>query len=74
MKRAGLLLVILGLLALVFFLATDVTVMPQWAEKVGWGRNQVDAATDARYGTMIGVAGSGAIIISGLWLLVRRSV
>ncbi len=67
-------LAVLGLLVLAFFLATDPMVLPGWTEKVGWGRNQVDAVSDARWGTAIGVAGSAAIIVSGLWLLVRRSI
>jgi hypothetical protein len=74
MKRAGMVLMVLGLLTLLFFLATDATMMPEWMEKVGWGRNQVDASTDARWGTVIGVIGSIAIIGSGLWLLVRRAI
>ncbi len=74
MRRAGIALVILGLLVLVFFLATDPTLRPMWAEKVGWGHNQVDAAIDAWWGTAIGVAGSAAIILSGLWLLLRKSM
>ncbi len=74
MRRAGIALVILGLLVLVFFLATDATLMPAWAEKVGWKSNRVDAATDARWGTAIGVAGSASIVVSGLWLLLRKSI
>lgn len=74
MKRSGMMLVIAGLLVLVFFLITDAALMPGWMEKVGWGRNQVDAVTDARWGTLIGVIGSVAIICSGVWLLVRRSI
>ena len=81
MKRAGMALVVLGLLAMVFFLATDPMVMPRWTGEVGWGRNQahvynqrVDAAADAWWGTAIGVAGSAAIVVSGLWLLLRKSI
>ena len=74
MKRTGLVLVVVGLLAFAFFLATDVALVPQWAQKIGWSDNQVDAARDARFGTIIGVAGSWAIILSGLWLLARRSM
>ena len=43
MKRAGTALVVSGVLVLAFYLATDATVMPGWMERVGWGRNQVDA-------------------------------
>ena len=74
MKRAGTALVVSGVLVLAFYLATDATVMPGWMERVGWGRNQVDAVADGRWGTVIGVAGSVAIIASGLWLLFRRSI
>lgn len=74
MKRSGMMLVIAGLLVLVFFLATDAAIMPAWADNVGWSRNQVDAVTDARWGTIIGVSGSVVIVITGLWLLIRRSV
>lgn len=74
MKRSGMMLVVAGLLVLVFFLATDAAIMPAWMEKLGWGRNQVDAVTDSRWGTAIGVVGSLAVIVTGLWLLVRRSV
>lgn len=74
MKRSGMVLVIAGLLVLVFFLATDAAMMPAWIEKIGWGRNQVDAVTDSRWGTIIGVIGSLAVICTGMWLLVRRSV
>ena len=74
MKRSGLILVILGLVVLTFFLATDPTVLPQWMEEVGWPRNQVDAVTDARWGTGIGLVGSLAIVVTGLWLLVRKAI
>lgn len=74
MKRAGMALIISGILVLAFFVGTDVTLVPGWMERVGWGHNQVDAVADARWGTVIGVAGSATIIASGLWLLVRRSI
>lgn len=68
------LLLVLGLAVLVFFTITDAAITPDWMEKVGWGRNQVDAVADARWGTIIGLIGSVAIMVTGLWLLVRRSI
>ncbi len=74
MRKSGLLLVLLGILGIAFFLATDARLAPQWATQVGWSENRVDAASETVYGTLIGLAGSLAILLTGVWLAVRKSI
>ena len=72
MRTGSLSLLLLGLLGVAFFLATD--------PRFGWGTNldgsqstnPIDANHDARPGTLVGVAGSGLAMIGGVWLAVRR--
>lgn len=74
MRRAGLTLLVCGLLAGIFFLATDPRSAGVWADHLGWSSNTVDAATDATPGTFIGIAGSLLVLLTGLWLMLRRAI
>jgi len=71
-KSPALVLVVCGLLALAFFIVSD----PQ----LGFGLrmdgrelgNVIDAANDARWATITGIAGSAFVVVLGIWLLMRR--
>jgi hypothetical protein len=69
-RRSGLSLVIAGLLGIGFFWATD----PRWGLVHPQAQSVIDAANQARIGTMVGVGGSIAVLLIGLWLLTRRPV
>jgi hypothetical protein len=87
-RRSGLTLVFLGLLGVAFFWMTDPHLGPpghpvadvhqhvDWRHVLfvlrGSPENPVDAASQARTGTFIGVAGSLGVLLSGLWLSTRR--
>lgn len=74
MRKYGILLILFGLLGAVFFALTDPRIMPPWIEYLGWGRNLVDASINALPGSLLGLVGSVVIMLTGFWLLVRRSV
>jgi hypothetical protein len=69
-RRSGLSLVIAGVLGGGFFWLTD--------PRYGWvhpaGENLIDAANQARIGTLVGITGSAVVLIIGVWLLTRRAV
>jgi hypothetical protein len=71
MKRSGWSLVLAGLLGALFFWATD----PRygWIGQLLAPEAVVDAANQSYVGTLIGLAGSGIVLLIGLWLLTRRS-
>ncbi len=63
-------LALAGLVALVFFWATD----PRFGilRKLGPMENPVDAANQSFIGTIVGVAGSLVVLTLGVWLMGRR--
>jgi hypothetical protein len=68
--RSGLSLVIAGVIGLLFFWATDPrSLLGRWL--VG---GEIDAANQAWVGTLVGLTGSAAVLLLGLWLLTRRTV
>ena len=69
-RRSGLSLVFAGLLGGLFFWLTD----PRYGFMHPSGENLVDAANQAQIGTIVGIAGSAAVLIIGLWLLTRKTV
>lgn len=86
-RRSGLTLIALGLLGATFFWLTDPWYGPtvhglhEWYDPLHWLQvlrgypaNLIDAAHEAEVATMLGVAGSGAILLIGLWLLSRKRV
>jgi hypothetical protein len=69
-RRSGFSLVLAGAVGIVFFLATDPRgVVGRWL--IGSG---VDAANQSWMGTTVGLAGSAAALLIGLWLLTRQRV
>ena len=87
-RRSGLVLVVLGLLGGLYFVVTDPRLGPaghvkpagaldvrHWLHVLrGSPENPVDAANTAWPVTMVGVAGSVAVLGIGAWLLTRRTV
>jgi hypothetical protein len=87
-RRSGLTLGFLGLLGLAFFWLTDPHFGPigrhaadaharlDWRHWLftlrGSPDNIVEAANQLRVSTIIGVAGSLAVLLVGLWLVTRR--
>ncbi|HZK79588.1 MAG TPA: hypothetical protein VFC46_00940 [Humisphaera sp.] len=87
-RRSGLTLALLGLLGIAFFWLTDPHFGPNghavldshrhvdWRHWIfvlrGSPDNAVDAANQALTGTLVGIAGSIAILVVGLWLVTRR--
>jgi hypothetical protein len=87
-RRSGLTLLLLGLLGVAFFWLTDPHLGPtghyvadvhrhvDWRHWLfilrGSPNNAVDAANQARIGTIVGIAGSVGVLIVGLWLVTRR--
>jgi hypothetical protein len=68
-KRSGLSLLIVGVLGVLFFWATD----PQFGVVSSQSASPVDAVHDARLGTYFGVGVSGIVLLVGGWLLMKRS-
>ena len=86
-RRSGLVLAVLGLLGGLFFWLTDPRLGPEgrrdpqgggvrhWLYRLrGSSDNPVDAANTAWLGTAVGIAGSTAVLATGVWLLTRRPV
>lgn len=69
--RSGFALFVIGLIGILFFVATDVRygLARYWTDS----RILVDAAHEAWPGTYVGVAGSVIILLIGLWLMTRRT-
>ncbi len=88
-RRSGLVFLLIGMLGGLFFWVTDPKYGPpvhddkQSAGQLDWRHwlyvvrgspeNQVDAANQTMLSTLVGVAGSGALLVTGLWLMTRRS-
>ena len=69
-KRSGAKLILAGLLGILFFALTDPrSGLPIRSE----GENTMDAVHNARIATYVGVAGSGMVLMIGLWLMTRRT-
>jgi hypothetical protein len=87
-RRSGMVLAVLGLLGGLFFWLTDPRLGPEarrqpqgaadvrhWVYRLrGSYDNPVDAANTAWLGTAVGIAGSAAVLATGVWLLTRRTV
>jgi hypothetical protein len=71
-RKSSLSLVVLGALGVAFFYLTD-PVFGIEPLKLSGG-NVVDVINEATPGTWIGLAGSGAVLLLGLWLMTRRMV
>lgn len=69
-KRSGLSLLFVGMLGVLFFWATDPRFGMFGAETAA---NPVDAIRDATFGTYVGLAGSGVVVVIGIWLLAKRT-
>lgn len=70
--RSALVLILFGLLGVCFFWVTDPWI--GWIRYLMSGRvNFLDAAQQAWPGTLVGLIGSGVVILIGLWMLIRRS-
>lgn len=61
-------LAIAGVLAALFFLGTD----PRWGLGTTAG-DVVDVRQESLVGTIVGLAGSAAVFLMGLWLMSRRT-
>jgi hypothetical protein len=68
-RRSGVSLLIVGVLGVLFFWATD----PQAGIVPNRSPSPIDAVHDARTGTYVGVAGSGVVLAVGIWLLMKRT-
>lgn len=69
-RRSGSRLILAGLLGIAFFALTD--------PRSGWAmidatENKIDAVRDAATATYVGIAGSLAVLMIGLWLMTRRT-
>ncbi len=87
-RRSGIVLAVLGLAGGLFFWLTDPRLGPQgrpqpqggadvrhWLYELrGSADNPVDAANTAWLGTAVGIAGSAAVLATGVWLLTRKAV
>ena len=86
-RRSGLTLALLGVLGVAFFWLTDPKYGPVLGRGAGWydprswlsamrgtPTNLIDAANEASVATWVGLAGSAAVLLVGLWLLARRAV
>lgn len=69
-KRSGLSLLIVGMLGVLFFWATDPRFGMFTVQTTG---SPVDAIRDAAWGTYVGLIGSGVVVVIGLWLLAKRT-
>jgi hypothetical protein len=71
-RHSGYSLVAAGLLGILFFWITD----PRYGMALHWNHseNAIDLANQHLPGTVVGLVGSGLILIIGVWLLTRRSV
>lgn len=74
MRRSGLVLILAGVLAIVFFVLTDPRVLGPSAATLRWSDNPIDAAYDATAGTLLGLAGSALVVLVGLGLVSRRQL
>ncbi len=70
-RRSAFLLILAGLLAGGFFYLTDPRLGP--VGRTLSRHDVVDAVNQAAPGTFIGLAGSAAVLLIGLWLMTRRA-
>jgi hypothetical protein len=70
--RSALILTLGGLIGAGFFYLTDPSLgyARYWTSSAA---NPLDIAHQAWAGTVVGLAGSGVVVVIGLWLLTRRS-
>ncbi|MBC8144000.1 MAG: hypothetical protein H7X80_00360 [bacterium] len=70
-KRSGIRLSLVGVVGLLFFWLTDA----RWGPVGRWMHREdlVDAINQGWPGTLIGLAGSGIVLLIGLWLMTRRT-
>lgn len=65
----------MGVACVGFFILTDPRMLsPKAATRVGWAPLVVDALYEATPGTVLGLTGSGVIVLIGLWLMARRAI
>jgi hypothetical protein len=71
-RRTGFSLVLVGALGVLFFWLTD----PRIGLALRWnhGENPIDLANEDFPGTILGLAGSAVVLLTGLYLLSRRPV
>jgi hypothetical protein len=72
MKTGSFRLICLGLLSAAFFIVTDPRVSGRLNRSGSPQSNRIDAAHDALPATLVGIAGSGVVVLAGLWLATRR--
>ncbi len=83
-RKSGLNLALAGALGVLFFWLTDpvwgvagmgrkLSLKPAQAEAAGAVSNPIDSMNEAMIGTTVGVAGSGAVLMFGLWIATRRT-
>ena len=87
-RRSGLVFLLIGILGALFFWVTDPRYGPQVHDHATPGQldwrhvlyvvrgspdNVIDAANQTMLSTLVGVAGSAALLVTGLWLMTRRS-
>jgi hypothetical protein len=70
LRRSGYSLVLSGIVGLLFFWATDARF--GLARMLNRDDNIIDLANQSMVGTVVGLAGSAALLLLGLWLLTRR--
>jgi hypothetical protein len=73
MRRSGLILMLMGAVCVGFFILTDPRMLGARATRAGWATLAVDAIYEATPGTVLGLVGSGIIVLIGLWLMARRA-
>ncbi|HEY0009335.1 MAG TPA: hypothetical protein VGB55_11470 [Tepidisphaeraceae bacterium] len=69
--RPALLLALFGLIAAGFFWVTDPS-LGLAPRVMNPSLNPIDAANQAWPGTVVGLVGSAVIVLTGLWLMIRR--
>ena len=87
-RRSGVAFLLVGLMGVLFFWLTDPRFGPE-GHRQAWGHldwrhwlfvvrgspdSLLDAANQALLSTVVGIAGSLALLLVGLWLLTRRSI
>ena len=86
-RRSGCVFLLIGIVGAVFFWITDPRYGPEvhlhaagqfdwrhWLFVVrGSPDNDIDAANQIMLSTLVGIAGSAALLVIGLWLMTRRS-
>jgi len=70
--RSAILLTFFGILAVAFFWFTDPT-LGVADHLMDSHINRLDAANQAWPGTLMGLAGSAVVTLTGLWLMTKRS-